>query len=73
MNRLSAVALGATITILVPSAGHAVSDGTAEGHQKAREACKKEVGPQIQKTASKDEKHMLWYRCMQDHLSTVRK
>lgn len=73
MKHLRTMAWVAAIAIFLPSAAYAVSDGTAEGHEKAREACRKEVGPQMQKTASKDEKAMLWQRCMQSHLGTRRK
>lgn len=75
MKHLSMLAVSAAVLLMASPRVHAANDGSAESFQKARAACKQELGSQIgkQSTHTKDEQQMLWKRCMQEHLSSQRK
>lgn len=69
--RFSVPLLAATSLFLLAPAAHAVNDGSPEAYQKAREACKKDLADQ--KTASKNDKELLWQRCMQTQFGGSRR
>ena len=75
-----AVAFAARIAVLVAatalpgSAQAANNDGSPEALQRARAICRAELQPHLkQGTYTKDEKTMMFQRCMKERLSNSRK